>query len=196
MTVIEKLREAIISQRWDIVTEVFQEFGGKLEEVKKKTKVKKKAIEEVEKDVISNERDNFLTHGLISEKNIEKVLNEPVIKRRSNDDFLAPIKNQNNRERDNSTGRTDDNGNEIRIAYSEPLDTSKSKINLWEDDLSVAIQDIEFNKKVTVKAPVNRQPRKDAIEIEASCKSCGRINKVLPMFAQHYRCDRCMVASR
>lgn len=195
MTVIDKLREAIISERWDIVKEVFEDFGGKLEEVKKKTKVKKKSIEDIEEAKIvysSDERDNPLTHGLISERNIEKVLSEPVVKRGGNEDFLAPIKGQ--RQRENSIVRIDENGNEVRLMYSEPFDKSKSKLNLFEDDLSIAQQDITFSKKVITKRPVARQSRQDAVEVEAECKSCGRRNKVLPQFAAHYRCDRCMVA--
>lgn len=194
MTVIDKLREAIVSERWDIVKEVFEEFGGKLEEVKKKSKVKNKVVEETEEDIAISERDDVLIHGLVSEKNIEKVLSEPVIKRRANEDFLAPIKGQ--RQRESNPTRVDEHGNEVRLMYSEPFDRSKSKINLFEDDLSLASQDIAFSKKVITRSPVTRQPRNEAVEIEAECKSCGRRDKVLPQFAAHYRCNKCMVATR
>lgn len=194
MTVIDKLREAIISERWDIVKEVFEDFGGKLEDVKKKSRVNTKVVEETEEAITVNDRDDVLTHGLVSEKNLEKVLSEPVIKRRTNEDFLSPIKGQ--KQRENNPVRIDENGKEIRLMYSEPFDKSKSKINLFEDDLSIASQDIAFSKKVITRNPVARQPRNEAVEIEAECKSCGRRDKVLPQFAAHYRCNRCMVATR
>lgn len=198
MTVIEKLKEAIISERWDIVMDIYVDFGGNPKEIavltmQEEQKAKPKAKKVKPKSQLS---DKLNTEELISEKNIEIALSEPVIKRRSDDDFLSPIKGNASKNVNNGTGRFDKDGNEIRIAYSEPLDISKSKINLFEDDLSIATKDIEFDKKVITKSPVRRNTREDALEINAVCKSCGRTDKVLPMFAQHYRCSRCMVATR
>lgn len=171
MKVIDKLKEALIHQRWDIVEEVYEDFGGNLSDISVDTKK---------------------TSSVAIELGASTFVEKPKAATNSSEDFLSPIKTSKSRGNGGKTGRFDKDGNEIVIAYSEPLDITKSKINLYEDDLSMAAGDIEFDRKVIVKKPVARQQRKDTIEVPARCKSCEREFMVLPQFAAHYRCDRCM----
>jgi hypothetical protein len=172
MKVIDKLKEALINQRWDIVEEIYEDFGGNLSELNNDSG-KKVRMHNID-----------LSEPLPVEK--------PKVNSNSSDDFLSPIKNSNSKTYGGKTGRFDDDGNEIIIAQAEQLDISKSKINLYEDDLSIATGDIEFDRKVINKKPVARKQRKDTMEVPAICKSCEKQFMVLPQFAAHYRCDKCM----
>lgn len=176
MKVIDKLKEALIHQRWDIIEEIYEDFGGNLSELSNNDK---------------NIRANNIDCNTVR---LEEVIKSEKPKTISNnsDDFLSPIKGSNSKSSVGKTGRFDENGIEIIIAQSEPLDITKSKINLYEDDLSIAAGDIDFDRRVINKKPVKRQQRKDTIEVPAICKSCEKQFMVLPQFAAHYRCDKCM----
>ena len=175
MKVIDKLKEALIHQRWDIVEEIYEDFGGNLSDINVNTK---------------------RTSAIEIDLGPSTFIENPKVTSNSSDDFLSPIKNPNSKSIGGKTGRFDAYGNEIILSSSEPIDISKSKINLYEDDLTDARSDIEFDRKVIVKKPVVRQQRRDTVEIPAICKSCEKQFMVLPQFAAHYRCDKCMIPRR
>lgn len=174
MSPIAKIKAAFEAQDWSIVEEAYKELTGEdLKQPAKKSKVRgtksnKVIVDEVPETVV---------------KNI------PLAKERDNDTFTS-IRNKNQVVPPQKFVR---DGKEHTMCGVEQLDLSKSKINLFEDDLSMENQLVgKPNKPVKKVSQTTREGYKEGL-VEAQCKGCDRYFKVQREFASHYRCEGCMV---
>lgn len=80
-----------------------------------------------------------------------------------------------------------------KYARTEQIDTSKSKVNLFVDDGTEAIEDRAIDKILCKNGPLPRTKTRNEM-INVKCRKCGRIsnvNKVL-VSGNKYVCDNCI----
>lgn len=170
MSPIEKIKHAYQSQDWSIIQEAYKDLTGQdltVKEVLKKSSKKSKQIETPLK------------------------VDEPIIEKKEQETFTTIKGNANNVRPPQKFVGAD--GKEHTYCGVEQIDLSKSKINLFDDDLSLETNFIgKPNKPLKKVKETTRQGYNDSL-VEAQCKGCDRFFKVPREFASHYRCDGCMV---
>lgn len=176
MSPIEKIKHAFLSQDWTIVQEAYKDLTGQelvVKETVKKTIGKKS--KKIETPLKVDEPTPLPKVSSI----VEEQETFTTIKRAGA--VQAPQK---------FVGA---DGKEHTYCGVEQIDLSKSKINLFDDDLSLETNFIgKPNKPLKKVKETTRQGYNDSL-VEAQCKGCDRFFKVPRDFASHYRCDGCMV---
>lgn len=165
MSPIEKIKQAFQSQDWTIIQEAYKDLTGQDLSINEPKKKRSKKMENPIK------------------------VEEPVIDKK--EETFTTIRKQNSVKPPQKFVGED--GKEHTYCGIEQIDLSKSKINLFNDDLTMETNFIgKPNKPVKQVKQTTRQGYNDSL-VETQCKGCEKIFKVQREFASHYRCDGCMV---
>lgn len=176
MSPIDKIKEAFLQQDWSIIQEAYEQLTGQelTNIVENKTKAKKSKV----RGKKSNE---------VLVDPVPEVL-ESIPVERDQESFTS-IKNGKRQE----PVKVLKDGVERTMCVTEQIDLSKSKINLFYDDLSMENQLVGKANKPVSKVKQTTRPGYQNNLVEVQCKSCDRFFKVQKEFSSHFRCEGCMV---
>lgn len=181
MTITDRLKQAIETQNWTGVIQIYKELGGDNLNLNTETPKKGRRKKTADPEYIQAETVGVKASPIILSPS-ESIDNRVQPQRqRHQDSFITSTK---------GNSKKDSIGGKKVICRTEPFDTERAKINTFFDDKTIATQDIEFSRKVIVKPPTPRN-RPEFREVEARCVGCGDRAYVHPMFSNTYRCDRC-----
>ena len=89
------------------------------------------------------------------------------------------------------SSESSESGENSRIARAEPLSIGERE-NTFVDDGSEASEDFEIDKKLAIKAPVERK-RKGFKKVSIRCVSCKKDFEIHPTLSrENYKCDNCI----
>jgi hypothetical protein len=122
-----------------------------------------------------------LTGEKVSPTHEEIVIEEEVPREEPDDNFITSTR---------SSESSEPEGNS-RIARAEPI-TLEERENTFVDDGSEAPEDFEIDKKLAIKAPVERK-RKAFKKVSIICVLCKKDFEIHPtLVRENYKCDNCI----
>jgi hypothetical protein len=181
MTITDRLKQAIETQNWTDVIQIYQELGGDSLNLEKGTVKKGRKKKVADPEYIQAEIVGVKASPIILSPSESMESQVQPQRQRHQDSFITSTK---------GSPKKDAGGGKKVMCRTEPFDTERVKINTFYDDKTIATQDIEFSRKVIVKPPTPRN-RPEFREVEARCVGCGDRAYVHPMFSNTYRCERC-----
>lgn len=196
------LRQGIIDGSWDSVCEAFSLLTGEnLPAPKKKVsfRVTKSMADDIMKSVKAVVEEH-LPYALRGEaKPVPQMPAPAPAPRAQAPRAMAPNRRSLDagqfRTQNNSPRKKDGDGR----TYCRVLPYEPPTANEWNDDQSVAVEDIEIDRKLhaRMEAPI---PRRDASQpVQVECVKCNEIYLVPPAFAvsdASYVCDSCLRSNR
>lgn len=170
MSPIEKIKHAFQAQDWSIIQEAYKDLTGQ--------------------DLASQEPKRKRTKKVATPLKVDEPTPIVPVVERSQETFTS-IKANNNLVRPPQKFIGED-GKEHTYCGVEQIDLDKSKINLFEDDLSLETNFIGAPNKPTKTIKRTTRPSYNDSLVEVQCKGCDKYFKVQREFASHFRCDGCM----